>query len=255
MDSVLLDSRSPAAFSSQQEVVAEKQIPLRKSSVNKQEEIIVWDDPPSSPFQTEVADGRIPSGHWKADHVDAEIEAIFDDPEMQRDAQMQIDAYSSLMDDEKENAQPTQSVESISTPIKPNPTSQTKPTPSQPPQEIDLHAMPPPSTTKRPSFTTKKSSSSVIRSAATTPLPPSRTQSYENSVQSTVKRAANRSYEEQSQGQDETNIDDTCFSTFSAVPELTLFARLGESDNATSRSPLKDSAAVSRTAQGSSCLD
>lgn len=51
---------------------------------------------------------------------------------------------------------------------------------------------------------------------------------------------------------DETNVDDTCFSTFSVIPEMTLFAKLGDADR---KSPLKDRHMVCSLAESALSMD
>jgi len=92
--------------------------------------------------------------------------------------------------------------------------------------------MPPPSTRKTLRFNSPlktKSPTKQLDFASKTPLPHSREASfekYDDNVDDSI----------MINDVDETGVDDTCFSTFSAVPDMTMFAKLGDR-----RSPLKQS--------------
>ncbi|KAG9542684.1 hypothetical protein KCU97_g21980, partial [Aureobasidium melanogenum] len=104
--------------------------------------------------------------------------------------------------------------------------------------EEDAAAMPPPSTRKTLRFNSPlktKSPAKQLESASETPLPRSREPSFE-------KADDNIDDSVMIHDVDETGVDDTCFSTFSAVPDMTMFAKLGDR-----RSPLKQ--AIQRTPQ------
>ena len=95
----------------------------------------------------------------------------------------------------------------------------------------DAFAMPPPSTTRRPNGSSPDKPSTTTH----TPLHARSEKAVPVSAKRSIRREPAPSYDDFSMIQDETNIDDTCFSTFSAVPETTVFARMGEA-----RSPVKN---------------
>ncbi|EMC92616.1 hypothetical protein BAUCODRAFT_142201 [Baudoinia panamericana UAMH 10762] len=93
----------------------------------------------------------------------------------------------------------------------------------------DSDLMPPPSTRKH---TPKRSPIKSIRSAVNTPRPLSRADSYSRSTPPPVpehSQSKQNLINEHIQDNEDANIDDTCFSTFSQIPEMTVFARLGQS--------------------------
>ena len=244
MDSVLLDSRSPAPALAPSEGLLhlDSFTPSRKTSANKDtEEIIVWDDdPPSSPFVSEVADSRIASGHYKRKDEDPEINAIFEDQENRSPERLEKPTPQAnrvfSMGEQKENMHPI----SLDAAIKSVPGTPQKPAVLQENENLtetslrkkDAIAMPPPSVNKRaPSTSPRKTpSNGTFGAVRATPVPLSRGNSYESTRKDSVRRERDNAgmFDDMSMAQEETNIDDTCFSTFSAVPEMTLFARLGE---------------------------
>ncbi|GAB7339158.1 hypothetical protein MBLNU457_5823t1 [Dothideomycetes sp. NU457] len=200
--------------------------PSRKSSAkSNQEEIIVWDDPPSSPFMTEVGDtSRNVSNKWSQSGGDPEIDAIFEDGENNTNHGLTAMVENGL-EAEKENEAPIVDMnQTTATPKKHYRESM----PSTVTREQEQKAMPPPSTTRKMASPTKRAT------IAQTPLHSRSHRAVPMSARSTTQRDHFTSIEDSSFAPDETNIDDTCFSTFSAVPEMTVFARLGEN-----RSPMK----------------
>ncbi|TKX20646.1 hypothetical protein C1H76_7032 [Elsinoe australis] len=183
--------------------------------------IIIWDDasPPSSPFISEVGEtSRAASKSMHNTAADPEIDAIFNDVQQTPVAPSKV-----IMEIDKENARPEDSTPSVAseTPFKtpfekPEPKTATKPTPASAREQ-----MPPPSTTKRapsPAMSTAKRPTSS-KGFPTDETPSRPKPSRNNTTSSTVSETIS----------EDTNIDDTCFSTFSAVPEMTLFAKLGQS--------------------------
>jgi len=200
--------------------------PSRKSSAKSNaEEIIVWDDPPSSPFMTEVGDtSRNVSNKWSQSGNDPEIDAIFEDPENNTNHAL-IRAMDNNMEAEKENEEPViDTMHTSTTPKK----SYRDSVPSTVVREQDERQMPPPSTTRKMSSPNKRATISQ------TPLRSRSHRAVPMSARSMSHRDHFSSIDDSGFAPDETNIDDTCFSTFSAVPEMTVFARLGEN-----RSPMR----------------
>lgn len=200
--------------------------PSRKSSAkSNQEEIIVWDDPPSSPFMTDVGDtSRNVSNKWSQGAGDPEIDAIFEDVENDTNHGLAAMADNGV-ETEKENEAPIDDMnETTATPRK----HYLQSMPSTVTRETEERAMPPPSTTRKMASPNKRAT------IAQTPLHSRTHRAVPMSARSTTQRDHFASIEDSSFAPDETNIDDTCFSTFSAVPEMTVFARLGEN-----RSPMK----------------
>ena len=205
------------------------------SARSHNDEIIVWDDPPSSPFVSEVSEAsRQASAGWKQETVDPEIEAIFEDAEgIDHRAQNEPVKGTAPVDDKENTAPPTEStVSKPSTPSKPS-RDDTMTTALR-----DAFAMPPPSTTRRPNGSSPDKPSTTTH----TPLHVRSEKVVPMSATRSFRREPAPSYDDFSMVQDETNIDDTCFSTFSAVPETTVFARMGEA-----RSPAKSQQVVGPT--------
>lgn len=217
------------------------------SSIGKhQEEVIVWDDPPSSPFDSEVAESRKSSTRLVSSKSDAEVDAIFEDvyDDTQENRELQYNMTSCI--DEKENNDPTEltltAAQKFSTPMKSMMGTECHGTALR---ERDNSMMPPPSTTKRPAQTfTKKASAFSSSQIGTT------TSSAVQPVKSSNWRDPPRVPDDRDIVGEETNIDDTCFSTFSAVPEMTIFAKLGENRH----SPLKGQPVCIETVYGSCVL-
>lgn len=204
--------------------------PSRKTSSksqSQQEEVIVWDDdtPSSSPFVTNVGDtSRQASKAWQT--ADPEIDAIF---EKGTEETKQRDVVKDQFDsEEKENAEPVaiQPLERPSTPQKPL----SDPAPATSLRTKDSFSMPPPSSTRRPGISSPNKHSYV----AQTPLHARSDRAIPMSARS-VAREQPSNIDDSTFAPDETGIDDTCFSTFSAVPDMTIFAKMGEN-----RSPSKN---------------
>lgn len=241
--------------------------PCRNTTPLKQtqddDDVIDWDeDAGSSPFVAE-AESRNTSNDFNqsAAPVDAEVDAIFEDPSETQffetdDNKASVLSFSSLGGKEnttsadspakqsvlalspqadKENTQDTPEAAATPeppkksmSPLKPRSTIKKRRSSTF---EEDAATLPPPSTRKTLRFNSPNKSSPMkqLEYASETPLPHSREVSFEkaeDNVDDSVLMTADV---------DETNVDDTCFSTFSAVPDMTMFAKLGDAR----RSPFK----------------
>jgi hypothetical protein len=210
------------------------------------------DGPPSSPFQS-LIDGasRSPSKQHKPSLGDIALDAIDENVAMPQEAYSPDKAsfidFTDFMDD-KENVpqeEPTATKISVS-PKKVTTPGSVKSVRSAAPSEKDMEQrrgskdsdiMPPPtpSTRKTPSRTPKKTPLQSKRGAeSTTPRTLTRGNSYERADPTprrtpSLFQAGLDLRASTMQGPDATNIDDTCFSTFSEIPEMTIFAKLGQS--------------------------
>ncbi|TKA72579.1 hypothetical protein B0A55_07221 [Friedmanniomyces simplex] len=208
--------------------------------------MIDFDGPPSSPFVTEVeTTSRRPSRQWQA----AEGRSIIVDAENVQHASpspaKDMVTFDEVAED-KENVphdKPTATLKKVfASPQKPAtpervPVKLSTPEPQPAPQSerrdsIDLELMPPPPSIRK--ATPKKTPLNPSRSAANTPLPPSRDNSYERATPGAEqsKSAFQAGLDMRNSPiapQDATSVDDTCFSTFSEIPDMTMFAKLGQS--------------------------
>ena len=206
------------------------------------------DGPPSSPFVTKVeAQSRVGSKQWKPDSPDLvakEISTPIASP-IKAPASPMID----LLED-KENMpqqdEPTATLKKVfASPEKPS-TPQRIPTKSSTPEPVtaseterrgstDTNLMPPPPPSVRKAHTTpRRTPLKPSRSAANTPRTLTRGNSYESAIstkeQSPITFQAGLDVRNAAMPQsDATNIDDTCFSAFSEIPDMTVFAKLGQS--------------------------
>jgi len=232
-------------------------------------EVIDWsDDEPSSPFMTDAAESRAASRDWRL--ATGNEKTIYEDPSTPKDVEVHAqNASEAHDDDDKENTQES----SLKTPVKknmspsksqlgsvksaaaPSPATLSRPTsqssshrshrPSSRPvsrDEADAMAMPPPSTSKTMRMASPRKTATI---AAETPLPKSRNSSFEKIDESEVQLPDDsfaQDVDETSVVVDETNVDDTCFSTFSAVPDMTVFAKMGDAGR---KSPIKNEKMVS----------
>ncbi|GAM91490.1 hypothetical protein ANO11243_095410 [Dothideomycetidae sp. 11243] len=179
--------------------------------------IIIWDDPPSSPFMAETDATRQINIQR-----DAEIDAIFDDPQATpMTHKTDVMMSSSAIGGDKENLQPGTEQE---TPLKRAMDRQEPATAPRP--TTGRGQMLPPSTAKRaasPAAATTGKKHQYAQAQRVEEQTPSRPRlGRANTSGSNSGRAELVAI-------DETGIDDTCFSTFSAVPDMTLFAKLGQS--------------------------
>ncbi|PNS15897.1 SRR1-like protein [Sphaceloma murrayae] len=180
--------------------------------------IIIWDDesPPSSPFISEVGDASRAASKSMIQHVQvsSETKAIFEGAQ-----QTPVASSKVVFQVDKENAHPEDQTPAApkASPFKTpfenaEPTTSARPTPSS-----TRGRMLPPSTIKRassPAASTAKRPSTMHNLADDTPSRPKSSR--------TTTAASNPISETNA---DDT-IDDTCFSTFSAVPDMTLFSKL-----------------------------
>ncbi|KAK0337090.1 hypothetical protein LTR59_005007 [Friedmanniomyces endolithicus] len=207
--------------------------------------VIEFDGPPSSPFVTEVEmNSRRPSTQWQP----AEAGSVVDEEDVQHTCN--TPAKSIILFDNigenKENVphdEPTESLKMVFPPPRQPATPERVPTKLSTPEpqpvlqserhdSIDLDLMPPPPSTRK--ATPKKTPLKPSRSATNTPLPPSRNNSYERSTPRAeqTKKTFQAGLDMRNSSpvpQDAASVDDTCFSTFSEMPDMTIFAKLGQS--------------------------
>ncbi|CAD0108032.1 unnamed protein product [Aureobasidium uvarum] len=256
LDSQQLNSRTPATAVREDKMATNSVAATRcrTSTPTKQtheESIINWDDEDvgSSPFVAE-ADNRAASNNLAQVQVGPEVDAIFEDAADPSDTQFfetedkKASTFSMSSIGEKENTvaldhhnddkehktpktatTPEPSRRSMS-PLKPKSTIKKRRSSTF---EEDTAQKPPPSTRKTLRFNSPLKASSPVKQidfASATPLPHSRDPSSPDNIDDSI----------MIHDVDETGVDDTCFSTFSAVPDMTMFAKLGDR-----RSPLKQS--------------
>lgn len=240
------------------------------------------DGPPSSPFQSEVdASSRSPSKQYKPSLSSVALESIDEDAAAQPKAESPDKAsvidFTDFMDD-KENV-PQEEATATKISISPKKTespgsvkttrSSKSPAKSVVEESImeqrrgsaDSDRMPPPPSIRK---TPKKTPLQALRSGESpTPRTATRGKSFERA--SPTPRRTPSGFQagldlraSTFQGGDVTNVDDTCFSTFSEIPEMTIFAKLGQSPTKRgdmTRTPGRDTAptpATSRKRQSSS---
>ncbi|KAK0938543.1 hypothetical protein LTR29_009857 [Friedmanniomyces endolithicus] len=207
--------------------------------------MIDFDGTPSSPFVTEVeTTSRRPSTQWQP----AEAGSMVNEEDVRHAC---ISPAKSMilfedMGEDKENVPEDKPVESqkmvFPSPQQPAtpervPTKLSTPEPqpvlqSERHDSIDLDLMPPPPSTRK--ATPKKTPLKPSCSAANTPLPPSRNNSYERTTPRAeqTKKTFQAGLDMRNSSpvpQDAASVDDTCFSTFSEMPAMTMFAKLGQS--------------------------
>lgn len=230
---------------------------LAESPSKHNDEIINWDDPPSSPFMTEAAESRAASREWRQTVADPEVDAIFEDFDLPAappvDENKPPASTGFQADEDKENMDTSNIQEQTKkalSPLKPRPSVRRPAASSRPSsRDADSVSMPPPSAKKQAQFSSPLRSSprKTINIAAETPLPRSRDTSFERPAERGrgFEESFHQDFDATFAGAEETNIDDTCFSTFSVIPEMTVFAKLGDADR---HSPFKNSQAVSAIA-------
>lgn len=233
------------------------------------------DGPPSSPFISQVdAESRSPSKQWNRSVLETVDESMTVPPAQdQSPSKASLIDFTDIMEDKENMPQQQQEEEEMTaTKLSVSPKKASRPvTPELPPQqpqdeqpgttrkaesrrgseEADL--MPPPTIRKTP----RKTPLRTMRSGANTPATLARGNSYERADQSTARTPSQfqkgldlRASVLQHQAGDATNVDDTCFSTFSEIPEMTLFAKLGGSPTKRgdqSRTPARNDSATPRT--------
>ena len=261
LNSQQLNSRTPATVVRGDKMFTNSTsaTPCRTSTPTKQthdESIINWDDEDvgSSPFVPD-ADTRSAANDSNQLPIDPEVDAIFEDPADHNETQFfetnsnKASTFSISSIGEKENtatrgddlpeadnthktpekaATPEAPKKSMS-PLKPKSTVKKRRSSTF---EEDTAVKPPPSTRKTLRFNSPLKASSPFKQlnlADETPRPQKSEPSFEHNDE-------NIDDSIMINDADETGVDDTCFSTFSAVPDMTMFAKLGDR-----RSPLKQS--------------
>ncbi|KAK5118038.1 hypothetical protein LTR62_004083 [Meristemomyces frigidus] len=201
------------------------------------------DGPPSSPFVTEVeTTSRSPSKQWQQPNTTMTIAEDTENSPLtpQKPVILSFEAV-----EDKENIpqdEPTATMNKMfASPEKHTTPERVTMKPSTPEpqampglerkQSCDSDSMPPPSSTRK--ATPKKTPLKVSRSAVNTPRPLSRGDSHERPPKHGTITSAFQAGLDMRDAQapltDMTNIDDTCFSTFSEIPDMTIFAKLGQS--------------------------
>lgn len=230
------------------------------------------DGPPSSPFISQIdAESRSPSKQWNKSMLETVDEDAAASP-MKDDSPSKASMidFTDIIED-KENAVPQQEV--VTTKLSVSPKKASRPaTPEFTPLAeelqqdtikkaengrgsagVDADLMPPPTVRKTP----RKTPLRALRSGANTPATLSRGDSYERADPTTARTPSQfqkgldlRASVLQHQVGDATSMDDTCFSTFSEIPEMTLFAKLGGSPTKRgdlSRTPGRNDSTTPRT--------
>ena len=217
--------------------------PVAPVVVNVEMSMIDFDGPPSSPFVTEVeTQSRSPSKQWTAPTMDA----VYEDEATPTQTPPSKQQMMTEFGEDKENM--PQTTPNVAT--KPRtPSSQKLATPERKsskantPQStaVDRRASleselmpPPPSSVRKAHATPKKTPLKPSRSAANTPCLLSRGDSYERTSRDEQTISSFQAgLDVRSSGvvltQDAPSVDDTCFSMFSEIPEMTTFAKLGQS--------------------------
>ncbi|KAH0291985.1 hypothetical protein KCU62_g2317, partial [Aureobasidium sp. EXF-3399] len=267
LDSHQLNSRTPATVVRGDKMAANttSATPCRTSTPTKQthdESIINWDDEDaaSSPFVSDP-NTRLASTNLDQIPIDPEVDAIFEDPADHNETQFfetnsnkaSTFSISSIGDKENtvaqeddlpqvdnthrtpEKATTPEAPKKSMSPLKPKSTVKKRRSSTF---EEDTAPKPPPSTRKTLRFNSPLKASSPFKQLDLpdeTPRPQNRATSFDHNDENIDDSIMINDV-------DETGVDDTCFSTFSAVPDMTMFAKLGDR-----RSPLKQS--IQRTPQ------
>jgi len=233
------------------------------------------DGPPSSPFQSEIEAGsRSPSKQYKPSLGSVALGAIEEDASTPQEASSPDKAsfidFTDFMDDKEnipqEQASATKldlSPKKITTPGSVR--SVRSPALVEKGNEerrgsADSDNMPPPtpSVRKTPSKTPRKTPLQSMRNGEnTTPRTATRGKSFERADPTPARtpslfQAGLDLRASTMQGPDTTNVDDTCFSTFSEIPEMTIFAKLGQSPTKRgdmTRTPGRDTAPTPSTSR------
>ena len=261
LNSHQLNSRTPATAVRGDKMAANSTsaTPCRTSTPTKQthdESVINWDDEDagSSPFVPD-ADTRLASTNLDQVPIDPEVDAVFEDPADHNETQFfetnsnKASTFSISSIGEKENtvaqeddlpeannthrtpekATTPEALKKSMSPLKPKSTVKKRRSSTF---EEDTAVKPPPSTRKTLRFNSPLKASSPFKQfnlADETPRPQNREPSFDHNDENIDDSIMINDV-------DETGVDDTCFSTFSAVPDMTMFAKLGDR-----RSPLKQS--------------
>jgi hypothetical protein len=218
------------------------------------------DGPPSSPFQSEIEAGsRSPSKQHKPSLGDIALDVIDEDVAVPQKCYSPENAsiidFTDFLDD-KENEPQSQgtpnkinispkkittpgSVRSVRSPARSDKGVEERrgstDSDLMPPPTPPVHKTPTSKTPKATSKTPRKTPLQAKRSGeSTTPRTLTRGNSYERADPTprrtpSLFQAGLDLRASTMLGPDATNIDDTCFSTFSEIPEMTIFAKLGQS--------------------------
>jgi hypothetical protein len=206
------------------------------------------DGPPSSPFQSEIeASSRSPSKQHKPSLGSLALGAIEEDvatPQKSYPAdEASIIDFTDFMDDKENVPQEPATVtkldlspKKITTPgsmrsVRSPAMVEKGSEPRRGSADSDIMPPPTPSARKTPSKTPRRN---TVQSAHTTPRTATRGKSFERADPTPARtpslfQAGLDLRASTMQGPDTTNVDDTCFSTFSEIPEMTIFAKLGQS--------------------------
>lgn len=182
--------------------------------------LIDCDGPPSSPFLTEVdTTSRNPSTAWKPD----------------MDSHREVDMLSSTVksgfvsiEEDKENMPQTPSIKNKpSTPLQEG---QDVKTPETKPKGLfDSESMlPPPSTMRKSRLSPRKSPLKSSQGSTKTPKTASKTNP-DDEKNSAFQAGLEQRERDVSTPEPVGSIDDTCFTAFSEIPEMTLFSKIGQS--------------------------
>ncbi|KAK3709818.1 hypothetical protein LTR37_010646 [Vermiconidia calcicola] len=217
-----------------------------------EQSMIDFDGPPSSPFVTEVESNRSPSRQWKSSMAEFVVE---EDAPLVAPQHEDIMNVQDLYEDKENVPQPESTLAMFfASPDKKQSKQETSPVKDQLRRSSNAsELMPPPSTRKAatsPRKTPLKSSKEEVR----TPKSLSRGNSSERTPSENATafqagldmRGAMMPHEEQR------DIDDTCFSAFSEIPDMTAFAKLGQSPTRRGeslRTPRGDTATTPRTSR------
>jgi hypothetical protein len=207
--------------------------------------------PPSSPFVSEVdAQSRSPSKQWKPEMIptiDEEIDLLGSPTKSYVTAQSMVEDKENIPQEEptatikKVFASPQKQSTPERVPLKPS-TPEPHQTDRRGSTDSDLMPPPPPSM-RRANTTPRRTPLKASRSAANTPRTIARgnsyeqvTTTYEHTTTKTEQSASSfqagldlRNSAASTQPQDAASVDDTCYSAFSEIPEMTIFAKLGQS--------------------------
>lgn len=224
-------------------------------------------NPPSSPFVSEMEQSRIASKTWSAPPAQDDMAEQLVDDLFATPAPKTVQSGSLDYEEDKENVpvMTTMTTPQKATPAPATPESKSTRTPAESPStqqrrgSADSDLMPPPSSVRK---TPKRTPLRPPRSAASTPRATlsrgNSTESHTSHIHTHTLDILSSSHKtEQSSSsfqdgldlraaqvpaQDAPNMDDTCFSTFSEIPEMTLLAKLGQSPTKSSlRTPGRES--------------
>lgn len=184
-------------------------------------------DQPSSPFVTEVDNNsRSPSKQWRRSTINDPVE-----DQIAMSPSKHVDDFEENKENElrDEGAVPSQI---FTSPKKPSSTPEKTAGPiAALTSSQGSNLMLPPQSTRKASESPRKTPRKLSRSGANTPRSISRGNSFEftPSAQNAANfQAALDVRNAMMPAEDQNNMDDTCFSTFSEIPDMTTFAKLGQ---------------------------